>query len=78
MPERSVRKSERTMSDRPVQPVEEVARMQEQMGNMSRKMEKPRKKKGNVSLSRRLHGRLQGLLYFLWMGHPMLLLCMSL
>ena len=45
MPERSVRKSERTMSDRPVQPVEEVARMQEQMGNMSRKMEKPREKK---------------------------------
>ena len=45
MPKRSVRESERTMSDRPMQPVEVVARMQEQMGNMSRKMEKPRKNK---------------------------------
>lgn len=45
MPERSVQESERNMSDRPMEPVEEVARMQEQMGNMSRKMEKPRKNK---------------------------------
>lgn len=37
------------MSDRPSKPAEEVARMQEQMGNMSRKMEKPRKNKETLS-----------------------------